>query len=151
MKNCWLKAWNHWVFRHKLPGFDSGIPPPGLGKVNANGEDGFYAFVETSLLPLPFLGELELGKVSGPATQENIVFVSLCDGNDEIYEMNIDEFNQVNVTNNAHHESFFRWSPDGQKISYVTFSSNRNTNLFVFVTRGKFIHYCPSNGKCLIL
>jgi len=79
--------------------------------------DKFYAFVSTDLLPLPLLGELELGKVTPPQAA-SIVFMSDRDGNQEIYRMNIDGSNQTRLTQNAAQDSIPSWSPDGSRIAF---------------------------------
>ena len=63
-----------------------------------------------------------------------IVFHTNRDGNFEIYKMNADGSNQVNLTNNAtpgaNSDQFPAWSPDGSKIA---FRSNRGGNQDIYV------------------
>ena len=63
-----------------------------------------------------------------------IVFQTSRDGNFEIYKMNADGSNQVNLTNNAtpgaNIDQFPAWSPDGSKIA---FRSNRTGNQDIYV------------------
>ena len=69
-----------------------------------------------------------------------IVFTSLRDGNAEIYVMDADGGNQVNLTNHPAHDAGPDWSPDGTKIA---FDSDRNG--------GKAqIHVMDADGKNVI-
>ncbi len=92
----------------------------------------FFAFVSTKLLPIPFLGELELkvATAPGPGSGE-IAFVRA----GEIYVMNADGSNQQNLTNNPAFDAGPAWSPDRTKIA---FQSNRdgNNNIFVMNANG---------------
>jgi len=58
-----------------------------------------------------------------------IAFVSLRDGNFEIYTMNTDGSNQINRTNNPAWDSYPNFSYDGKQI---TFHSNRDGNFEVY-------------------
>jgi Tol biopolymer transport system component len=69
--------------------------------------------------PLPSGGELG-----------RIAFVSNRDGNDEIYVMNADGTNHINLTNNPASDDFPSWSPDGTKIA---FDSYRDGNYEIYV------------------
>ncbi len=60
----------------------------------------------------------------------SVAFISERDGNDEIYVIDTDGSNQVNLTNNAAHDFGPVWSPDGSKIA---FWSERDGNIEIYV------------------
>lgn len=55
-----------------------------------------------------------------PAAFGKIVFVSIRDGNREIYSINADGTNQTRLTNNSARDDSPRWSRDGTKIVFVS-------------------------------
>ena len=59
-----------------------------------------------------------------------IVFSSIRDGNEEIYVMNADGSNQINLTDNPARDIIPSWSPDGTMIA---FSSDRSGNDEIYV------------------
>jgi len=87
--------------------------------------DEFHAFVSTDLLPLPYFGELELGKVRPPTGTEKIAFVRRdLDRNNDIYVMNADGSSQVNLTQNSGNAVSPVPSPDGNKIAFHNTDNN---------------------------
>ena len=61
---------------------------------------------------------------------EKIAFCSKKSGNWEIYVIDADGSNQVNLTNNPAHDMVPTWSPDGERIA---FDSNRDGNDEIYV------------------
>jgi hypothetical protein len=55
-----------------------------------------------------------------PAVFGKIVFVSIRDGNSEIYSIRADGTGQTRLTNNPARDDSPRWSPDGGKIVFVS-------------------------------
>ncbi len=62
--------------------------------------------------------------------QRGILFETHRDGNSEIYMMNADGSNPVNLTQNAGFDFSAAWSPDGTKVAFV---SNRDGNNEIYV------------------
>jgi TolB protein len=71
-----------------------------------------------------------LPRPTQPGANGKIAFTSLRDGNAEIYTMNADGSNQVNLTRNPAVDSTPVWSPDGSRIA---FTSNRSGMLNLYV------------------
>jgi len=67
-----------------------------------------------------------------PGLNGKIAFVSNRDGNLEIYVMNADGGNQVNISQNAALDSQPSWSPDG---NWLAFRSNRDGNSEIYKMR----------------
>ena len=60
----------------------------------------------------------------------HIAFMSLRDGNYEIYVMNADGSNQINLSNNVAGDNLPTWSPDGR---YIAFISERDGNEEIYL------------------
>lgn len=72
------------------------------------------------------------GAVIGKGTftlQRGILFETNRDGNSEIYMMNPDGSNPINLTNHPANDNSAAWSPDGTKVAFVT---NRDGNSEVY-------------------
>ncbi len=63
---------------------------------------------------------------------QQVVFTTNRDGQNDIYLMNADGTNQVNLTNNSADDQYPTWSVDGQ---WIAFSSNRDGNYEIYVLR----------------
>jgi Tol biopolymer transport system component len=81
------------------------------------------------LLPMS-LSLVLVSEGHGQLANTKIAFVSLRDGNAEIYLMNPDGSGQTRLTNNAANDGCPAWSPDGTKIA---FCSDRDGNLEIYV------------------
>ena len=55
-----------------------------------------------------------------PGANGKIAFGTNRDGNNEIYTMDADGSNQINLTNNAAEDHSPSWSPDGTKIAFMS-------------------------------
>jgi len=65
-------------------------------------------------------------------SMQRVVFTSNRDGQNEIYLMNADGTNPVNLTNNPADDQQPAWSVDGE---WIAFSSNRNGNYEIYIQR----------------
>ena len=65
-----------------------------------------------------------------PTPDSKIAFQTNRDGNEEIYVMDADGSNQINLTNNAAVETKPSWSPDG---SQIVFDSDRDGNWEIYI------------------
>src|SRR5918999_1952691 len=74
------------------------------------------------------------GTFPGPNGQ--IAFVSLRDGNDEIYVMDAEGGDQTNLSNNDADDFNPSWSPDGTKIAFTSDRENGNFDIYVMNADG---------------
>jgi Tol biopolymer transport system component len=65
-----------------------------------------------------------------PALFDHIAFRSIRDGNYEIYVMDPDGSNQINLTNNLRPDVDPAWSPDGTRIAFAT---HRDGNYEIYI------------------
>ncbi len=68
--------------------------------------------------------------LSGTTPEGKIAFVSNRDGDREIYVMDPDGLNQINLTNNPDWDEQPAWSPNGRRIAFM---SNRGGNSEIYV------------------
>ncbi len=66
-----------------------------------------------------------------------IVFTSFRDGNFEIYVMDPDGGNQVNLTDHPSYDGQPDWSPDGTKIAFVSGRDGAGSQIYVMDADGK--------------
>ena len=66
-----------------------------------------------------------------------IVFTSFRDGNFEIYVMDADGGNQVNLTDHPSYDGQPDWSPDGAKIAFVSTRDDAGSQIYVMDADGK--------------
>jgi ABC-type sugar transport system substrate-binding protein len=93
-----------------------------------------------SVVVLLFLTAAGLPAGENPPIPCRIAFETDRDGNREIYVMEPDGANPVNLSNNPADDMQPSWSPDGSKIAFV---SNRKTDK----EGGQFIFIMDSNGE----
>ncbi len=68
-----------------------------------------------------------------------IMFLTIRDGDWDIYVMNADGSNQTNLTNDSLRNIMPKWSPNGSKIAYITVTDENSSNgwkLFVMNANG---------------
>src|SRR3990172_2669287 len=93
------------------------------------------------------LGVLAVLAAAQPSRADNnnnnraglIAFLSLRTGNEEIWVMNGDGANPVQLTNNPGNDIFPAWSPDGRKIAFasqVVPGDRTSTEIFVMKADG---------------
>lgn len=70
------------------------------------------------------------------ADGKRIAFTSTRDGNYEIYVMNQDGSDQVNLSRNGSVDYDPVWSPDGSKIAFVSNRNDENLNIYVMNADG---------------
>ncbi len=66
-----------------------------------------------------------------------IVFVSNRDGNDELYMMDYDGFNQTRITFNKVRDYMPAWSADGKKIAYTSYRGQSTSLCILDIYEGK--------------
>jgi dipeptidyl aminopeptidase/acylaminoacyl peptidase len=84
-------------------------------------------FASSALVVAVAIAAIGAGQARGafPGTNGKIVFETNRDGNEEIYTMNADDSNRVDLTRNPANDADPRWSADGGRI---VFASNRSGN-----------------------
>ncbi len=73
-----------------------------------------------------------------------IAFVTNRDGNDEIYAMNGDGSEQVNIANNESEDSEPWWSPDGSRLAFKSFRTGP-VNIFAMSPDGSDVQQLTDN------
>jgi dipeptidyl aminopeptidase/acylaminoacyl peptidase len=88
-------------------------------------------FASSALVVALALAAMAAGQARAafPGTNGKIVFETNRDGNEEIYTMNADGTNRVDLTRNPADDTDPRWSSDGTKI---VFASNRSGNYQIY-------------------
>ncbi len=76
----------------------------------------------------------------------SIAFESSRDANTEIYVMNADGSNQVNVSNHPAHDTQPSWSPDGKQIAFVS-DREEGQHIFVMDADGSNVRMLQTPGN----
>lgn len=90
-----------------------------------------YSRVKFGLLSV-ILIQVALGCSALTAQESKIVFESYRDDNAEVYIMDVDGSNLVNLSSNPAYDGVPSWSPDGQQIA---FTSERDNNPDIYLMR----------------
>lgn len=86
------------------------------------------------------------GSGEGPAPTGLLAFYSFRDGDQEIYTMNVDGTNQVNLTNNEADDFEPDWSPDGQRLAFVSYRDGGSGHIFVMDRDGGNVQQLTSGS-----
>ena len=89
-----------------------------------------------SVIVLSLLILMHIANSGYAAGRPKIVFSSTRDGNSEIYVMEIDGSNQVRLTHDPADDTEPSWSPDGERIAFVSDRNNKADYLYVMDSDG---------------
>jgi TolB protein len=82
-----------------------------------------------------------------PPDGKYILFYSNRTGNEEIWRINKDGSNSINLTNHSANERSAAYSIDGKKIAFISDRINGNTELFIMNKNGKEVKQLTNNGE----
>ena len=80
---------------------------------------------------------------------QKIAFVSVRDGNDEVYTMNSDGSDQINLTNNPADDWFPTWSPDGKRIVFSSARDGEPATIYIMNADGSNLIRLTEPGNSL--
>ena len=80
--------------------------------------------------------------------QGKIAFVSMRDGNGEIYVMNIDGSDPQRLTNYRQWDGFPDWSPDGSQIAYYSYLSSEHWVIMIMNADGSHPRQLTEGESC---
>src|SRR5215213_3702514 len=82
-------------------------------------------------IPITTVGALLIITIMLTGPNGQIAFVSLTDGNDEIYVMDADGSDQTNLSNNDADDFNPSWSLDGERIAFASDRDNGNFDIYI--------------------
>ena len=91
----------------------------------------------TAVLVVSVLIQVQFAKSGYAARRPGIAFSSTRDGNSEIYVMDSDGGNQVNLTNDPAIAWDSSWSPDGKRIAFVSRRNGEVKQIYVMDSDGQ--------------
>lgn len=111
----------------------------------------FSRFLASLVITLALVSAPEHATLAG-ATNGKIVFQSSRDGNNEIYSVDQDGTNLVNLTSNAASDESPYWSPDGTRVVFISdragaanvYVMNQDGSGVMNLTDGTATDACPS-------
>ena len=90
----------------------------------------------TVVLVLALLLSMHIARSGYAAGRPKIAFSSTRDGNSEIYVMDIDGRNQVRLTDDPADDRDPSWSPNGDRIAFVSDRNNKANHIYVMDSDG---------------
>ena len=90
--------------------------------------------------------DTERGATGGRPDQSLIAFMSDRDGDYDIYVMNADGSDVVQLTYNDDWDGWPSWSPDGRRIAFVSYRDGDDTEIYVMNADGSGVEQLTDNG-----
>ena len=88
-----------------------------------------------TLIAVTMIASINFTSIAATNTQRKIAFVSKRDGHAQIYLMNEDGSEQVNISNNDRQEFGPSWSPDGEYLAFAS-SNDEVTDIYTMRADG---------------
>ena len=99
-------------------------------------------------LVMILLIQMEIADNGVASPQAKIAFHSTRDGNNEIYVMDSDGRNQINLTNHPRFDDDPSWSPFGDRIAFLSDRGNMGLNVYVMDSDGRNVKRLTNERSC---